>query len=97
MHPTVRVAHPSGRRIPIDVELAPVIATLWAWGVRTASCCQGPHPDGDYALVRFVAQDDVAAFRSIVPVSRAWRWDYIWVEIPRSELPALVDRLRRQG
>jgi hypothetical protein len=94
MHPTVDLVHPSGRTIPIDVELAPIIATLWAWDIKTRSCCQGPYR-GDWACIMFTSHKQAEKFKKLVPASTEWKWEYDWVDIPRDALPALRERLAR--
>jgi hypothetical protein len=39
-HPHHLLRSPDGERVPIDVDLAPLIQALWRHGIQTASCCQ---------------------------------------------------------
>jgi hypothetical protein len=60
-HPTVGVPAPGdGRPIPIDVDLAPLIARLWHLEVETSSCCQQAEPG--WASIEFPSQRAVLAF-----------------------------------
>lgn len=49
-HPHRLLRTPDGERVPIDIDLVPLIQTLWQHGIQTVSCCQdlgesiGPHP-----------------------------------------------------
>jgi hypothetical protein len=98
-HATVVLRHPGGDLIPIDEELAGVVAGLWAHGVRTAWCCQEDKPG--YAGIGLIGEDAVAKFRELLPAASRWEWrearDKVFVPavfIPRDEL-AGVERLLR--
>jgi hypothetical protein len=41
-HPAVDLVDPfTGRVVDIDIEMVPVISSLWSLRIRTSSCCQG--------------------------------------------------------
>lgn len=130
-HPTVILAGPTGS-VEIDIELAPVIASLWRLGINTRQCCQYS-PLSDSAEISFPTSSDMAVFvGALFPVgyddgdelqSRisewevcdptssslrlGWRWivapewdGAAWdfagrVEFPTSDLPTILERLRR--
>ena len=43
-HPTRALRHPSGESVDVDVDLADVIAALWARGIDTEQSCQEHRP-----------------------------------------------------
>lgn len=111
----------------MDVDLADVIAALWARGIDTEQSCQEHRPgtvwvafptaDDALAFCRAVGLDDEAdddlTYRALAPDVAspdstrplAWEWDWsakpepsldavaVAVEFPRSDLPAVRERL----
>ncbi len=74
-HDTVMVRHPDGYEVPLDSEIAPLVAEMWRAGVRTQQSCQEGH--SGYAWLVFDDFGDLAYFLSIVGVYEPDK-DSVW-------------------
>ncbi|MDQ3931515.1 MAG: hypothetical protein M3252_01565 [Actinomycetota bacterium] len=74
-HDTVMVRHPDGYEVPLDVEIAPLVAEIWRAGVRTQQSCQEGH--SGYAWLVFDDLGDLAFFLSIIGVYEPDK-DSVW-------------------
>lgn len=74
-HDTVTVRHPDGYEVPLDVEIAPLVAEMWRAGVRTQQSCQEGH--SGYTWLVFDDLRDLAYFLSIVGVYEPDK-DSVW-------------------
>jgi hypothetical protein len=74
-HPTRPLVDPfTGRTVGIDVEMLPIISSLWALGIETLECCQGD-PGGLPAAVCFPVVgrvDEWGLLRGRFRKSRQW-------------------------
>ncbi|MFN2555269.1 MAG: hypothetical protein ABR592_00075 [Nitriliruptorales bacterium] len=84
-HATVLVHHPDGYDVPLDVEIAPLVAEVWRAGVRTRQSCQEGY-DG-YAWLVFEDFTDLALFLSIVSVYESDQ-DSVWNRMTDHEAAA---------
>jgi hypothetical protein len=64
-HPTVTLQW-RGMAVEIDEGMVPLIEQLWARGIDTGQCCQGPSGEQGFASVTFLSAEDAAAFLGAV-------------------------------
>ena len=81
-HPALPLLDPfTGRTVSIDVEMVPVISSLWTLGMETLSCCQGESAETT-AQIREVAMQD--------PVFRAEHGARVDAIFPPDAYPAVI-------
>lgn len=62
-HPTVSLEHPEAGAVPIDIEIAPLIGTLWQQHIETTGSCQDDH---GHVWLCFLTPDDAARFIQVL-------------------------------
>jgi hypothetical protein len=96
-------------RIPVDIELAPLMPLIWAYGINAKLCCQERFPG--IAEIDFPCAYEVSEFLTVAQreyevvvetsdeIEDDGRHNYsvrLMVRFPTSDIPALVDAFKAE-
>jgi hypothetical protein len=86
IHAAQRLETPDGGEAGIDVDMVPLVRTLWAMGLRTAGCCQDL---GESVAARPSWADEV-----IGPSRHANYWKgQAWLKMPLDDALILLSKV----
>lgn len=85
IHAALRLKLPDGGEADIDVDMVPLIRTLWTMGLRTAGCCQDL---GESVAVRPARTDEIGPGRH----ARYWKGQ-AWLKMPLDDALILLGKV----
>jgi hypothetical protein len=73
IHPTRRLRTPAGEPVEIDLDMVPLIRSLWALDLTTLGCCQDT---GDYARARraMLPHGESTGHSGFIDYHLGWAW-----------------------
>jgi hypothetical protein len=73
IHPTQQLRTPAGEPVEIDLEVVPLIRSLWALDLTTLGCCQD---NGEYARARreMLPRGESTGHSGFIDYHLGWAW-----------------------